>query len=160
MKFNLTNKDESFQSQLFQKAKARVTFHPNVSFKYPDNQRKGLPMLIGSWHFPSKTPLPILNPSDSFSCDWYWFANRTGCRRTTDGEADPQKPAVIIGCFFYGRGSILLGHGHFLDQVPLVHYLEQYRVTFEDFEYGRPGARDGGIRIATFESIKWSTHLD
>lgn len=32
--------------------------------------------------------------------------------------------------------------------------LSQYRVILEDFDYGRPGARDGGIRIAAFESIE------
>lgn len=92
--FSVTKKDENFQSQQFQKAMARVTFHPHLGFKYPDNQGKGLPMLIGHGHFPSKTPLPILNPSASFSCDWYWFANRIDCRRKTDGEADPQKPGI------------------------------------------------------------------
>ncbi len=85
IEFNVTKKDENFQSQQFQKAKARVTFHPNVSFKYPDNQGKGLPMLIGpGGHFPSKTLLPILIPSASFSCDWYWFVNRTDCRKKND----------------------------------------------------------------------------
>lgn len=63
IEFNVTKKDENFQSQQFQKAKARVTFHPNVSFKYPDNQGKGLPMLIGSGgHFPSKNPSAHFNP--------------------------------------------------------------------------------------------------
>lgn len=62
IEFNVTKKDENFQSQQFQKAKARVTFHPNVSFKYLDNQGKGLPMLIGP-----RGALSIKNPSAHFN---------------------------------------------------------------------------------------------
>lgn len=47
-----------------------------------------------------------------------------------------------------------------LDQIPLVHYPEPYRVNLENSNYGKAKGQESGIRIAAFESIEWSTHLD